>query len=121
MYSYNTIKPTPNMSKYSTPQGKSYFNYLTEGITGNKWGYGIRRVKLTADPNAPEFLRQVPYTYTSAGFKDQEDNWFVCLRMNVDQHSPQKMRPMNQHSNIHQSWGEMMLEFAQEYADKYKQ
>jgi len=121
MYSYTTIKPTPNMSKYSTPQDKSYFNYLTEGITGDKWGYGIRRIKLTADPNAPDFLRQVPYTYTSSGFKDQEGNWFVCLRMNVDQHSPQKRQPMNQHSGINQSWGEMMLEFAQEYADKHKQ
>ena len=126
MYSYiihNILSrnmSSPNMSKDSTPQDKSYVNFLKEGINGNQWGYGIRRVKLNADPNAPEFVTRVPYTYTSSGFKNQEGNWFVCLRMNVDQHSPQKMQPMNQHSHIHQLWGEMMLEFAQEYADKHK-
>jgi hypothetical protein len=114
MYSYI------NSKAMSSPQDRSYFNFLTEGITGKQWGYGIRRVKLTADPNAPEFVRKVPYTFTSSGFKDQEGNWFACLRMNVDQHSRKKMRPMNQDSLIHQLWGEMMLEFAQEYADKHK-
>jgi len=114
MYSYISY----NMS---SPQDKSYFNYLTEGISGNQWGYGIRRVTLKADPNAPEFVTRVPYTYTSSGFKSQEGNWFVSMRMNVDQHSPQKMQPMNQDSHIHQLWGKMMLEFAQEYANKSNQ
>lgn len=117
MYSNINNMSSPNMS---SPQDKSYFNFLTEGITGKQWGYGIRRVKLTADPNAPEFVRKVPYAFTTSGFKDQEGNWFACLRMNVDQHTPKKMRPMNQHSHIHQLWGEMMLEFAQEYAEKHK-
>ena len=112
------LTSTPNMS---IPQDKSCFNYLTEGIVAKEWGYGIRRVKLTVNPNAPEFVTKIPYTFTSSGFKDQEGNWFVCLRMNVDQHTPKKMRPMNQHSHIHQLWGEMMLEFAQEYAHKNNQ
>ena len=109
-----------NSKAMSMPQGKSCFTYLTEGIVAKEWGYGIRRVKLTVNPNAPEFVTKIPYTFTSSGFKDQEGNWFVCLRMNVDQHTQKKMRPMNQHSNINQLWGEMMLEFALEYADKYK-
>ena len=100
-------------------QDKSYFNFLTEGITGNQWGYGIRRVTLKSNPDAPELVNKVPYTYTSSGFKSQEGNWFVGVRMNVDQCSPQKMRPFNQYSNIHQLWGEMMLEFAQEFAQEY--
>jgi hypothetical protein len=109
-----------NSKAMSMPQGKSCFTYLTEGIVAKEWGYGIRRVKLTVNPNAPEFVTKIPYTFTSSGFKDQEDNWFVCLRMNVDQHTQKKMRPMNQHSNINQLWGEMMLEFALEYAEKHK-
>jgi len=105
----------------STTPDKSNFNFLTEGIADNEWGYGIRRVKLNADPNSPEFVIKVPYTFTSSGFKDQEGNWFVCLRMNVDQHSKKKMRPMNQDSHMHQLWGEMMLEFSEEYAQKNNQ
>ena len=44
---------------------------------------------------------------------------FGCTN-SIDKYTQKKMRPMNQHSNINQLWGEMMLEFALEYADKYK-
>ena len=114
MYSYI------NSEAMSIPPNTSCFSFLTERIVDKEWGYGIRRVKLTVNPNAPEFVTKIPYTFISSGFRDQEGNWFACLRMNVDQHTPKKMRPMNQHSPIHQLWGEMMLEFAQEYAEKHK-
>jgi len=108
------------MSKNSMFQDNTTFNYLMEGVSNEEWGYGIRRITIKANTNAPEFVKCIPYTFTSAGFKSQEGNWFVCLRMNVDQYSPQKMRPMSQTAQFQQLWGAMMLEFAQEYADKHK-
>ena len=114
-------KNNSNMStlKVSTKTNPIY-QQLTEGIDGARWGYGIRRIKLNADPKAIEFVRQVPYTFTSSGFKSQDGKWFLCVRMNVEQCSSQKMRPMEAESNMHQLWGEMMLEFAEEYASMHK-
>jgi len=131
MHLFNNSDSGPNdelnkqrMSSHHTPTNnlrktKQIYNQLTDGIASNVWGYGMRRIKLTADPNVPEFVTRVPYTFTTFGFKNQAGEWFVCVRMNIDQHSPQKMRPMNPESDIYQLWGEMMLEFADEYARKH--
>jgi len=96
----------------------SYFNYLTEGVEQHQWGYGIHRTTLNADPHSNTFAIRVPYTFTSAGYKDEMGGWFACLHMNADLDSPQKRRPMNKSSNMKQLWFEMMVEFADEYARK---
>jgi len=107
------------MSKTSSMYN-TFYKHLTAGVDNGQWGYGIHRVKLTADTKDTEFARQVPYTFITAGFKTKEGNWFTCMQMNVDKHTPQKMRPMNQYTDIHQLWGAMMAECAREYADNYK-
>ena len=71
---------------------------LTPNLTlkGGSWRVingdtAFSRVKLTVNPNAPEFVTKRYLTHLLVlGFKDQEGNWFVCLRMNVDQYSPKK-------------------------------
>jgi hypothetical protein len=96
----------------------SYYKHLTEGVGQYQWGYGIRRTVIKADPKEPEFITKVPYAFTSAGYKDNNGDWFVCLRMNVDQDMPQKRRPMNNNTDMRKTWFEMMHEFAHEYALK---
>jgi len=129
MYPFNNSNDKSNdksnMSTFqvssTTPvKAKQLYNQLTDGLSDKEWGYGLRRIKLAVEP-AVNFLARVPYTFTSSGFKSQDGEWFVCVRMNVDQHSPQKMRPMNAREDIYQLWGEMMLEFADEYAAKHNQ
>ena len=64
---------------------------------------------------------QVPYTFTSLGYKDQNGKWYVGLRMNIDQVSPLKLRPMNADTNLTDAWAEMMREFVKEFVLKHKQ
>ena len=89
------------------------FTLLTEGVAENEWGYGIRRLTITS-----KLKHKIPYTFTSYGFKDKYNKWNLCLRMNVDQVSPQKSVPMEKSTNLHQEWDKMMEEFAIEYAKK---
>jgi len=88
-----------------------YKSYLKDGV-GKMWGYGIHRVSVKAND---QYIHKIPYTFTASGFKNHSGVWFTCLRMNVDQCSPQKMRNMDNDIDIHQLWGEMMLEFSDEY------
>jgi hypothetical protein len=92
---------------------KQMFEYLTEGINENGWGYASHRLTVTS-----KLKHKIPYTFTSCGFKDNNNKWYLCLRMNVDQVSPQKSVPMEESTNFHQEWDKMMEEFAIEYAKK---
>lgn len=89
------------------------FALFTEGVAENEWGYGIKRVSVTS-----KLKHKIPYTFTSCGFKDKDNKWYLCLRMNVDQVSPQKSVPMESSTNFHQELDKMMEEFAIEYAKK---
>ena len=72
MHLFNNSDSGPNdelnkqrMSSHHTPTNnlrktKQIYNQLTDGIASNVWGYGMRRIKLTADPNVPEFVTRVP-------------------------------------------------------------
>jgi hypothetical protein len=95
---------------------QTLYDFLTEGVSDKQWGYGLRRMSVTADKNTPEFYHQSPYSFTSMGHKDQGNQWQVCLRMNVEQDIPLKMRPMDKDTNIRGLWCEMMIEFGKEYA-----
>ena len=95
---------------------------LMEGLDDDQWGYGIRRISVTIDPTVDiGGYHAIPYTFTSLGYKDARGKWFVGLRMNVDQHSPLKMRPMNANTDLTSAWAEMMKEFVKEYVAKHKQ
>ena len=89
------------------------FTFLTEGVAENEWGYASRRLTITS-----KLKYKIPYTFTSCGFKDKDNKWNLCLRMNVDQVSPQKSVPMEESTNFHEEWDKMMEEFAIEYAKK---
>ena len=94
-----------------TTRNNQMFSLLTEGVDENQWGYGIRRVTVTS-----KLKHKIPYTFTSCGFKNQNKQWFLCLRMNVDQVSPQKSIPMDISTNFYLEWDKMMEEFVNEYA-----
>ncbi len=94
---------------------------LMEGLDDDQWGYGIRRISVTIDPTVDiGGYHAIPYTFTSLGYKDANGKWFVGLRMNVDQHSPLKMRPMDGNTELTSAWGEMMKEFVMEYVAKHR-
>jgi len=94
-------------------------NLLTEGLNDDKWGYGIRRIRVMA----PSYQRNnmCPYTFTSMGFKNRDGELFVCLRMNVDQHSPLKKKSLLPTSDIQKLWGDMMKELVANYVRRHKQ
>ena len=95
---------------------------LMEGLSDDQWGYGIRRISVSVDKNVDRaFHHQIPYTFTSLGYKDEDGEWFVGLRMNVDQVSPLKLRPMNENTNLTDAWAEMMKEFVNEFVNKHAQ
>ncbi len=82
------------------------------GKDATKWGYGMKRIWV----EIPESMKNaIPFTFTSMGFKSEQGEYFVGLRMNVDQRSPIKFRKYTQHSNIVRSWCEMLKEFFKEY------
>jgi len=98
----------------------NWFAFVQEGIEKETWGYGFRRITINH-----EIPQKIPYTFTSSGFKDKNGNWWVCLRMNVDQHSPEKKLPFpppQQRTNeaFQQSCGYMMNAFVEEYAQKHQ-
>jgi hypothetical protein len=94
-----------------TSSNNQLFSFLIEGINENGWGYGIRRITVRS-----KLKHKIPYTFTSSGFKNQKKQWFLCLRMNVDQVSPQKSVPMDSSTDFHLEWDKMMEEFVNEYA-----
>ena len=108
---------TKMMDKLSSKE--TFNSRILEGLTGNMWGYGTRRIQVVA----PDNQRYVycPYSFTSMGFKNREGEIYVCLRMNIDQYSPLKKRRLLPTSDGYLLCGEMMTEFAMEYAKKNKQ
>ena len=111
------MKHNPNDGEMTTKSKTQTANLqlkktLMEGLDGNRWGYGLRRISVTVNPDVDVgFHHQVPYTFTSLGYKDQNGKWYVGLRMNIDQVSPLKMRPMNANTDLTNAWAEMMREF----------
>jgi len=116
----NTEDMATNSRNQNTASNSQLMKTLMEGLGENQWGYGFRRISVTVNPDA-EFHHQVPYTFTSLGYKDEEGKWFVGLRMNVDQVSPLKLRPMNVNTELNIAWADMMNEFAREYVMKHNQ
>jgi hypothetical protein len=101
----------------SQTNSTNWFTFIQEGIEKETWGYGFRRITIKH-----EILQKIPYTFTSAGFKDKNGNWWVCLRMNVD-HIPEKKLPFPlQCTNeaFQQSCCYMMNAFVDEYAHQIK-
>lgn len=103
-----------------TKSNTNWFSFIQEGIENNTWGYGFRRITIKH-----EIPQEIPYTFTASGFKDANGNWWLCLRMNVDQHSPEKKLPFPPSYQLtNQSFQEncacMMNAFVKEYAKKHK-
>ena len=118
----NTDDMATNSRKQNTTSNYQLVKTLMEGLAENQWAYGIRRISVTVDKKIDcAFHHQIPYTFTSLGYKDQNGKWYVGLRMNIDQVSPLKLRPMNADTNLTDAWAEMMREFVREYVNKHKQ
>ena len=118
----NTEDMATNSRKQNATSNAQLVKTLMEGLDENQWGYGLRRISVTVNPDVDiGFHHQVPYTFTSLGYKNEKGNWYVGLRMNIDQVSPLKMRPMNANTDLTSAWAEMMKEFVKEYVAKHKQ
>tara|TARA_B100001287_G_C22467701_1_gene428091 strand:+ start:246 stop:614 length:369 start_codon:yes stop_codon:yes gene_type:complete len=108
-------------SRKQTTTNSELMETLMDGLDENQWGYGIKRISVTVNPDVDiGFHHKIPYTFTSLGYKNEKGKWFVGLRMNVDQSSPLKMRPMNANTDLTNAWAEMMQEFVNEFVDKHK-
>ena len=118
----NTDDMATNSRKQNTTSNSNsqLMKTLMEGLGENQWGYGFRRISVTVNPDVG-FHHQIPYTFTSLGYKDEQGKWFVGLRMNVDQVSPLKLRPMNMNTELKTAWADMMSEFVREYVMNNKQ
>ena len=76
----NTDEMATNSRKQNTTSNSQLVKTLMEGRDGNRWGYGLRRISVTVNPDVDVgFHHQVPYTFTSLGYKDQNGKWYVGL------------------------------------------
>ena len=86
---------------------------LFQGLSPGKWGYGFKRISVGLPPEIKK-LQKMQYTFTSVGFKSEKGEYFIGLRMNVDQRSPIKFRKCVESTNVIQSWVEMLQEYIQD-------
>ena len=85
---------------------------LFQGLPANNWGYGLKRITV----ELPQAVRgSLPYTFTSVGFKSEKGEYFIGLRMNVDQASPIKFRKCIESTDVIQSWADMLQEYIRDY------
>ena len=91
---------------------------LFQGLSPGKWGYGFKRISVGLPPEIKK-LQKMQYTFTSVGFKSEKGEYFIGLRMNVDQRSPIKFRKCVESTNVIQSWVEMLQEYIQDYKMKF--
>ena len=84
---------------------------LFTGLGPGSWGYGFKRVAV----EIPESIRQGnPFTFTSVGFKNETNDYFIGLRMHVDQNSPIKFRKCLANTSVTDAWVSMLYEFFRE-------
>ena len=77
---------------------------LTEGLENkDSWGYGFRRISVKPI-NLPDFK----YTFTALGYKDQDGQMYLGMRMNVDQYSPLELHKWDLDTDIRSVWPDML-------------
>ena len=77
---------------------------LTEGLENkDSWGYGFRRISVKPI-NLPDFK----YTFTALGYKDQDGQMYLGMRINVDQHSPLELHKWDRDTDIRSVWPDML-------------
>ena len=55
---------------------------LFQGFSPGNWGYGFKRISV----ELPQAMRNsIPHSFTSVGFKSEKGEYYIGLRMNVDQ------------------------------------
>jgi len=85
---------------------------LFQGFSPGNWGYGFKRISV----ELPQAMRNsIPYSFTSVGFKSEKGEYYIGLRMNVDQGSPIKFRKCIESTNVIESWVEMLQEYIRDY------
>ena len=81
------------------------------GLESERWGYGFKRVAV----EIPTSIRKGnSFTFTSMGFKNEKNNYFIGLRMHIDQNSPIKFRKCLANTNVIDAWVSMLYEFFRE-------
>lgn len=96
----------------------NYSSFLQEGLEDKKsWGYGFRRLNVKAS-DADKMI--CPYVFTGFGYKEQNGNLFLGLRMNVDQISPVKFVKWNGDNNVMEKFGTMMGQLVENFIKKNK-
>ena len=95
------------------------YDLLRVGVDKNDWGYSTKSIAVSLNKSDP-MCNKIPYTFTTYGFKNQKNQWYVILKMNVDQISPIKKQPFNETTDIHSLLNEMMHEFIHEYINQTK-
>ena len=85
---------------------------LFTGLGPGSWGYGFKRVAV----EIPDSIRNGnPFTFTSVGFKNEAEDYFIGLRMHVDQNSPIKFRKCLDNTSVTEAWVSMLYEFFKEH------
>ncbi len=96
-----------NTATHKLSSNERFISYILEGLGGEGiWGYGIHRVRVMASNKKDDTA--YPYAFTSMGFKSQDGELYICLRMNIDQNSPMKKRRLLPTSDGYALCGEMM-------------
>jgi len=85
---------------------------LFQGLQPGQWGYGFKRIAVKL-PH--EMKENMPYTFTSLGFKSEKGDYFIGLRMNVDQGSPITFRYCSESTDVIQAWVDMLQEYIRDY------
>ncbi len=91
---------------------KELQNTLFQGLQPGHWGYGFKRIAVKL-PH--EMKENMPYAFTSVGFKSEKGEYFIGLRMNVDQGSPIKFRKCIDSTDVIQAWVDMLQEYIRDY------
>ena len=86
-------------------------NLLTEGLENkDSWGYGFRRISVKPS-NLPDF----PYTFTALGYKDQDGQMYLGMRINIDQYSPLELHKWDHDMDIRSAWTDMLGKLYQKF------
>ena len=81
------------------------------GLEPGRWGYGFKRVAVEIPAS---IHKGNSFTFTSMGFKNEKNNYFIGLRMHIDQNNSIKFRKCLENTNVIDSWISMLYEFFKE-------
>lgn len=83
---------------------------LFQGISPGYWGFGLKRIILEIPSNTQN---EIAFAFTSVGFKSEEKDFYIGLRMQKDPYSI-KFRICDESTDVKEAWRSMLEEFLKE-------